>query len=333
MCFKSKNVKKILGIGNALVDVLVNLPNDDLLHTFRLPKGSMQHIDEATANHLWEKLQPFGLQVVAGGSAANTVAGTARLGMPSTFIGKAGNDEPGRQFAADQAANGITSVLLRSATSTGCCTVHITPDAERTMATYLGAAIELTAGDLTPKMFEGHDYFHIEGYLVQNHDLVRRAVELAKEKGLIISLDLASYNVVEHNLEFLQDILKNYVDIVFANEAEAEVFTAGLAPRQALDELARYCQIAVVKVGCDGSLVQSGDNFYTIAPYPTKAVDATGAGDIYAAGFLYGHACGWSLDRCGDLGSYISDKVVGVTGPKLNESHWAAIQLRITGEG
>jgi len=329
ICFLiAKKVKRILGIGNALVDVLVNLPNDNLLNEFNLPKGSMQHVDEATANRLWDKIQALGVQVVAGGSAANTITGIAQLGLPCKFIGKTGSDDLGRRFADDQTANGIQSLLLKSNTATGRCTVSITPDAERTMATYLGAAIELVPEDLDEKMFDGYDYFHIEGYLVQNHGLVRRAVELAKAKRQIISLDLASYNVVEQNLEFLRDILRNYVDIVFANEAEAESFT-GAQPQEALHELNKYCPIAVVKLGRNGSLVKSGDNNYVINPYPTKAIDATGAGDLYASGFLYAHASGMPLEKCGDIGSYVSDKIVGVIGSKLPKPAWEDINRHI----
>jgi sugar/nucleoside kinase (ribokinase family) len=284
----------------------------------------MQHVDEATADCLWGKIQALGVQVVAGGSAANTIAGIARLGLACQFIGKTGDDDLGRRFADNQAKDGIQSLLLKSKTATGRCTVSITPDAERTMATYLGAAIELAPDDLNEDMFTGYDYFHIEGYLVQNHDLVRRSVELAKAKQQIISLDLASYNVVEGNLDFLRDILRNYVDIVFANEAEALAFT-GVEPLAALHELGNYCPIAVVKLGSNGSLVKSGNEFYTINPYETKAVDATGAGDIYASGFLYAHAMGMPLDKCGDIGSYISDKVVGVIGPKLPDTIWEDI--------
>lgn len=321
-------MKRILGIGNALVDVLVNLPDDSLLGEFNLPKGSMQHVDEATANYLWNKIQSIGVQVVAGGSAANTMAGIAQLGLACKFIGKTGDDDLGHRFADDQTANSIQSLLLKSKTATGRCTVSITPDAERTMATYLGAAIELVPEDLDEQMFDGYDYCHIEGYLVQNHALVRRSVELAKAKQQIISLDLASYNVVEDNLEFLRDILRNYVDIVFANEAEALAFT-GCQPQEALHELGKYCSIAVVKLGRNGSLVKSGNDIYTILPYPTKAIDATGAGDLYAAGFLYAHATGLPLDRCGDIGSYVSDKVVGVIGPKLPEAVWEDIRKHI----
>ncbi|MDR3180917.1 MAG: adenosine kinase [Prevotellaceae bacterium] len=322
-------MKNILGIGNALVDILVTLTGDSILQEFNLPKGSMQHVNEATANRLWGKLHTLGgVQHVAGGSAANTMAGAAQLGLHCTFIGKTGNDEPGQFFARDQAAHGITSTLLHSATSTGRCTVFISPDAERTMATYLGAAIELSPGDLNEKMFEGHDYFYIEGYLVQNHDLVRRAMELAKAQQLIIALDMASYNVVEQNRDFLHDMLRQYVHIVFANEAEAEAFT-GKKPHEALGELSKLSDIAVVKTGGDGSLVQSGDTVHAVKSCPANVIDTTGAGDLYAAGFLYGHAAGLPLDQCGAIGSLTAAKVVEVIGPKVSSDGWAVVKQHL----
>ena len=322
-------MKNILGIGNALVDILATLTGDSILQEFNLPKGSMQHVDESTANRLWERLHTFGgVQQVAGGSAANTMAGAAQLGLHCTFIGKTGNDEPGLFFADDQAAHGITSRLLHSATSTGRCTVFISPDAERTMATYLGAAIELSPGDLDEKMFKGHHYFYIEGYLVQNHDLVRRAMELAKAQQLIIALDLASYNVVEENRDFLHDMLRQYVDIVFANEAEAEAFT-GKEPHEAIGEFSRLCDIAVVKTGGEGSLVQRGHTIHAIKPHATNVIDTTGAGDLYAAGFLYGHAAGLPLNQCGDIGSITASKVVEVIGPKVSSAGWTDIKQHL----
>ena len=133
------------------------------------------------------------------------------------------------------------------------------PNAERTFAVYLGSAIELGPDDLKPEYFQGYDYFHIEGYLVQNQFLLRRAVELAKAAGAIISIDMASYNVVESNLSFLHDIIENYVDIVFANESEARAYTKK-EPREALDEIAQSCKIAVVKLGPDGSMVKSDNH-------------------------------------------------------------------------
>jgi sugar/nucleoside kinase (ribokinase family) len=321
-------MKNILGIGNALVDILATLTNDSILQEFGLPKGSMQHVDEATANRLWERLHTQGVQHVAGGSAANTMAGAAQLGMHCTFIGKTGDDELGQLFARDQAAHGITSVLLHSTTSTGRCTVFISPDAERTMATYLGAAIELSPDDLNEEMFKGHHYFYIEGYLVQNHDLVRRAMALAKAQRLTIVLDMASYNVVEQNRDFLHDMLRQYVDIVFANEAEAEVFT-GKKPAEAVHELSKLSNIAVVKTGPEGSLVQSGNTVHPVKPHPANAIDTTGAGDLYAAGFLYGHATGLPLAQCGAIGSLTAAKVVEVIGPKVSHSGWTAIKQQL----
>ena len=283
-------MKSILGMGNALTDILAVLPDDSLLRQFHLPKGSMQHVDMATGDRIWNTLKNIGVQYVAGGSSANTITCTAIFGMKSGFIGKVGDDELGHLYKSDQEQYGIKSYLLKGTKSSGRAMVFITaPNAERTFAVYLGAALELVTEDLKPEFFEGYDYFHIEGYLVQDQNLIRRAVELAKAAGCIISLDMASYNVVESNEAFLHDIVDNYVDIVFANESEAKAFTR-MEPREALDELARHCSIAVVKIGKDGSMLKSGDEYHFIEAWPADTIDATGAGDTYAAGFLYAHS-------------------------------------------
>ena len=300
----------ILGIGNALTDILAILPDNTLLQELALPKGSMQHVDRETGNRIWEKLKPLGADLVAGGSAANTINGAVSFGMESGFIGKVGDDDLGSLFKSNQEKDGIRSILLKGDNPTGRAMVLITPpNAERTFAVYLGAALELVPDDLHPEWFEGWDYFHIEGYLVQNQATVRRAIELAKAAGCRISIDLASYNVVEANLEFLHEIVEEYVDIVFANETEAEAFT-GLPPREALDSIARICDTAVVKIGKDGSMVRRGEELHFIKARPAAAIDATGAGDLYAAGFLYAHSIGMPLKTCGDIGSAIAAKVV-----------------------
>ena len=163
----------------------------------------------------------------------------------------------------------------------------VSPDSERTFATFLGAAVEISASDLKLEDFQGYDYFHIEGYLVQNYDLIETAVKLAKEAGCKVTIDMASYNVVEDNLEFLTRIVKEYVDIVFANEEEAKAFT-GKEPREALDAIAEMTDIAVVKIGSKGSMVKRGDKVYTAGVIKANSIDTTGAGDLYAAGFIYG---------------------------------------------
>ena len=320
--FKTFRMKSILGMGNALTDILAVLQDDSLLRQFHLPKGSMQHVDKMTGDKIWQTLRQMGVQYVAGGSAANTITGTAIFGMKSGFIGKIGDDELGHLYKSDQEQYGIRSTLLKGANPSGRAMVFITaPNAERTFAVYLGAALELVPEDLKPEFFEGYDYFHLEGYLVQNQNLIRRAVELAKEAGCIISLDMASYNVVESNEAFLHDIVDHYVDIVFANESEAKSFTR-LDPRDALDELARHCSIAVVKVGKDGSMVKSGDEYHYIEAWPAHTIDATGAGDTYAAGFLYAHSLGMPLKVCGEIGSIIAAKVVEVIGTKIDIPRW-----------
>ena len=312
-------MKSILGIGNALTDILAVLPDDSLLNTFHLPKGSMQHVDMETGDGIWAALKPLGVKYVAGGSAANTITCTAILGMPSGFIGKIGDDELGELFKSDQEQYGVRTRLLKSPRSSGRSMVFVSGgNAERTFAVYLGAALDLVPEDLRPEWFEGYDYFHIEGYLVQNQGLVRRAVEYARRAGCIISIDMASYNVVESNQTFLHDIVEKYVDIVFANETEARSFTKISDPRAALDEIAKMCSIAVVKVGKDGSWVKAGDECHFIEAWPAD----TSAGDTYAAGFLYAHSLGLPLKVCGEAGSIIAAKVVEVIGTKIDIPRW-----------
>ncbi len=323
-------MKSILGIGNALTDILAVLPDDTLLDTYHLPKGSMQHVDMETGDKIWAALRPLGVKYVAGGSAANTITCTSILGMPSAFIGKIGDDELGLLFKSDQEQYGVKTQLLKSEHSSGRSMVFVSGgNAERTFAVYLGAALDLVPEDLKPEWFEGYDYFHIEGYLVQNQALARRAIEYAHAAGCIISLDMASYNVVESNLAFLHDVIEKYVDIVFANETESKSFTKLSSPRAALDEIAGLCDIAVVKVGKDGSWIKSGDTVHLIPAWPADTVDATGAGDTYAAGFLYAHSLGRSLKECGEVGSIIAAKVVEIVGTKIDIPRWKSAKEEI----
>jgi sugar/nucleoside kinase (ribokinase family) len=164
---------------------------------------------------------------------------------------------------------------------------------------------------------------------VQNQDVVRTALKMAREAGCIISMDLASYNVVESNEAFLHDVVEKYVDIVFANETESRAFTHHSDPRKALDYLARVCPVAIVKVGKAGSWVKSGDDAFFIGSWPGEAIDATGAGDTYAAGFLYAHSLGMPLEVCGKVGSIIAAKVVEVIGSKIDIPRWKVAKEEI----
>ena len=322
-------MKSILGIGNALTDILAVFPDETMLREYHLPPGSMQHVDLETGDRIWDKLKEVGVKYVPGGSAANTITCTSIFGMPSGFIGKIGNDELGHLYRSSLEQSGVKTTLLTGTKGSGRAMCFITgANAERTFADYMGAALELVPEDLKPEFFEGYDYFHIEGYLVQNQDLIRKAVQMAKAAGCIISIDMASYNVVESNEAFFHNLVEKYIDIVFANESEARAYTKK-EPREALDELAEQCRIAIVKVGKDGSMVKAGDEYHFIDPWPAATIDATGAGDTYAAGFLYAHSLGMPLKVCGEVGSIIAAKVVEVIGTKIDIPRWKAAKEEI----
>lgn len=321
-------MKKILGMGNALTDILLRIENDEVLAKLNLPKGSMQLVDGGKSKEITTLLSEISPKMATGGSASNTINGITRLGAAAGFVGKIGKDEVGEFFRNDMLNNGVVPHLLYSETPSGQCTVLVSSDGERTLCTFLGAACELDAKDLTPEMFVGFDIFHIEGYLVQNHELIRTAVKMAKEAGLQVSVDLASYNVVEENLNFLNEIIRDYIDIVFANEEEARAFT-GKEPEQALIHIADHCDIAVVKIGKEGSFIKSGSESVLVKPRLANCIDTTGAGDLYAAGFLYGLANGYSLDICGKIGSLVSGNVVEVLGAKMTDEVWKQIHTDI----
>ncbi|MFH1873981.1 MAG: adenosine kinase [Pseudomonadota bacterium] len=321
-------MSRVLGIGNALVDVLVQLEHDELLYRFSLPKGSMQLVAEDFVENILRHTATFTRYQFSGGSAANAIHGLANLGIETGFLGKVCADEFGDFFHQDLKLNKIEPKLFKGKARSGVAMTLITPDTERTFATHLGAAMELCAEDLTNELFANYSYFHIEGYLVQNHSLIKTAASLAKQNGLTVSLDLASYNIVEENLEFLQALVKEHIDIVFANEAEAKAFT-GQDEEAALDTLAKLCDIAVVKIGKNGSLIKQGCQKYKVEIIPANCVDTTGAGDLYAAGFLYGLICKKPLSECGRIGSILSGKVIETIGAKMDKQTWTTIKKMI----
>lgn len=321
-------MKKILGIGNALVDILVQLPNDEPLHKLELPKGSMQLIDQSTMQRISDATSLLEKHVATGGSASNTSVALARLGCNVGFIGKVGHDELGSFYSDDLTNNNVTPHLLKSDLPSGRCNVLISNDSERTMATYLGAAVTLNADDLNIKTFRQYDILHIEGYLVQNYDLITRAGQLAKEAGLMVSIDLASYNIVAENIDFLQNFVTKYVDIVFANEEEATAFTK-LPAEQAVHAIAQQASLAIVKVGAKGSYIKQGDTLLHIPAEKVKPIDTTGAGDVYAAGFLYGYANNLPLNRCAEIGTLCAAQVIEEIGAKITPERWQKIHDKL----
>ena len=322
-------MRKILGIGSALVDILTQTPNEQILQELNLPKGSMTYVDAQTSVAIGEKLAHLGSQMASGGSAANTMSGLAQLGVEAGFLSKVGRDDIGRFFEKQMTETHVKPLMLKSDTPSGRVQAIVTPDGERTFATCLGAAAEMCADDIKPELFEGWDIFYVEGYLVANPMMLRKAVETAKAQGMTIAIDMASYNVVEENRDFLLELINNYVDIVFANEKEAFALT-GMEPEAALHYIAERCDIAVVKVGAKGAWVQHGDQIVFIPPMDAQVIDTTGAGDMWAAGFLAGLIKDETLLRCGTIGTLLASNIIEVVGAKMDDARWEKIHKAIS---
>jgi len=321
-------MKSVLGIGNALVDIITKLENENLLNSFGLPKGSMTLVDMDTANFIQAETSGMTRQKASGGSAANAIHGLAHLGVPVGFIGKVGEDDLGRFFRKDMKVNKINPILFKSIRETGKALAMITPDSERTFATFLGAAVELSPEDLTSEVFAGYDYFFIEGYLVQNHAMLEKAVRLAKNNNLKVCLDLASYNVVDANRDFFLKIMMEYVDIVFANEEEIKSLT-GKIPEEAILEAGAFVSTVVVKLGSEGSMILENGKLHRVGVRPSNPVDTTGAGDLYASGFIYGLIMEQDLETCGKIGALLAGRVIEGIGAKMDEASWEKLRREI----
>lgn len=319
---------RVIGLGNALTDILAILNSDECIQEMGLLKGGMQLIDEDKLLKIMAMFEDFDTFMASGGSTANTLSGLTRMGIEAGFIGKIGHDSYGRFYREALQKNGIQTHLIEGDIASGCAMTLITPDGERTFGTYLGAAATLTAEELSSRMFEGYDLLQIEGYLVQDPHLIRRAVQLAKDAGLKISLDMASYNVIRENHDFFQELIREYIDIAFANEEEAYAYT-GRNAKEAVAILARECDIAVVKCGSHGSIIQQGDYYTEVAATKTKCIDSTGAGDLYAAGFLYALSMNLPLEIAGEIGSILSGNVIEVIGTNMDDARWDEIKLKV----
>jgi sugar/nucleoside kinase (ribokinase family) len=321
-------MKRILGIGNSLVDIMTLIEGDYILQEFNLPKGSMQLVDREKSEGVKAATEIFPRTWASGGSAANTIHGLAMLGADTGFIGSIGRDGTGDFFENDMKKAGVNTFLIRRDSVTGTAVSLITYDSERTFATHLGAAIELNADDLNPMLFEGYNILYLEGYLINNFQLIETACKIAMENKMLVALDMASFNVVEESRDDFNKIIKKYVDILFANEQEARAFT-GLEPEKALPLLSEMCEIVILKSGADGSWVKRGEEIIKISAFPVKCVDTTGAGDLYAAGFLYGFALDLNLETCGILGSLMAGKVIEIVGARMNNEKFTEIKEEI----
>ena len=321
-------MSRIIGMGNALVDVLTILKSDRTLKEFDLPKGSMQLVSKEFSNRLLASTLGLQRKQSSGGSAANTIHGLANLGMETGFVGKIGKDNLGRFFEKDLKENNIAPIMFHDLEETGRSIALVSKDTERTMATYLGAAGDLHEEDVDSDLFKGYEYFHLEGYLVQSQALIKKAVRVAKAHGLTVSIDMATYNIVSENREFLDKMIREYVDILMANESEAEALTRKNGD-QALEAMGDMADVAVLKMGKEGSMLKRGSEECRIGIEKVKSIDTTGAGDLYAAGFLYGYCNGQSLETSGRIASILGGHITEVIGAKMNEEKWEVVKEKV----
>ncbi len=326
--FEASNSRLIVGIGSVLVDILVPV-SDAFVGRSGVPKGGMVYFDADTIQQVLQRADGKA-QVVPGGAACNTILGVASLGGKTRFLGKRGQDEFGHLFENDLNRHRVDPFLIQAPTPTGRVLSLITPDSQRTMLTYLGASAEMTPAEIPDNVFEGAAVALIEGYLVYNRDLFLHALQQARAAGAKIVLDLASFTVVEENRDLLTAVVEEYVDILIANEDEATIFTGCRDETAALAVLAELAELAVLKLGARGSMVAAGGRVYPIEPMQADdVVDTTGAGDLWAAGFLYGLVQGMPLEQCGKLASACGYEVCRVLGASIPETAWQRIRCEI----
>jgi sugar/nucleoside kinase (ribokinase family) len=320
-----KDRKIIVGVGSALIDILAH-EEEHFLNRTGAVKGGMTYVSKEFIEKTLS-LSSKPPHLVPGGSACNTVVGVGKLGGAARFIGQCGKGKMGQFFEDDLRRQNVEPSLLRSDSPTGRVLSIITPDAQRSMFTYLGASAETRPQDITHSFFSDAAIVHIEGYLLFNPDLILKVLETARQSGAKISLDLASFNVVQESHELVEHIVASFVDILIANEDEACAYTGYKDEARAIKALSEKAEIAVLKVGERGSFIARDNQIVPIQPETGAAViDTTGAGDLWAAGFLYGLVNGYALELCGKLGSTCGYEVCQVIGANIPEAGWERIR-------
>ncbi len=315
-------VYDVLGIGNAIMDVIAPV-SDDFLKTNQVEKGSMTLIEEPRAVELHGKLsEAADPQEIAGGSAANTLVGIAKLGVRSAYVGKVANDDVGDRFATGMRDAGVdfNSTPLKDELATARCLIAVTPDGERSMSTFLGASTLLGTADIIRDQIKSAAIVYMEGYLFDKDDAKAafvKAAEIAQATGNKVSLTLSDLFCVERHRESFKHLIDHHVDILFANETELLALYPGLSFDEALSALGKAGKIACVTRSEKGSVILAGGETHVIPVVPVeKVIDTTGAGDQYAAGVLAGHVMGMSWADAGYLGSQCAAEVISHYGAR-----------------
>lgn len=326
------NSGKILGFGSPILDLLVQVDDAFLAKNVAGEKGGMGMLEADAQKKLIGAFPPGKVKKAIGGSAFNTISALTALGMRTAFLGKVGKDADGDYYRKAYAAAGgdISRFRENPAAPTATCVSLVTPDSERTMRTHLGASSTLTPDEITAADFAGISHFHAEGYMLFLPGVLEKAMRLAKENGCTISFDLASFEVVRIFRAEIETLLKQYVDIIFANEDEAREFCGaeGFTPEKAAERLLGYCPVVAVKLGGKGALLRNGAEVSRTQAKTVRALDTTGAGDLWQAGFLYGWLNGAGLAKAGEMGSVLGAAIVQVLGAELPPEQWKDIQAQ-----
>jgi sugar/nucleoside kinase (ribokinase family) len=309
----------VVGIGNALVDVIAHAA-DTFLDEHAMTKGSMDLVDTERAVHLYEAL---GSAVeMSGGSAANTMCGVASFGGRAAYIGKVTDDDLGLVFGHDLLAVGVQFRHgdKRNDVPTGRCIIVVTPDAERTMNTFLGASSLLSVDDVDDDAIAAGKLLYMEGYLFDRDEAkaaFRHAAAVSHDSGGMVSLTLSDSFCVDRHRDDFRALVSDEVDLLFGNEAELISLYETETFDEAVGELRRHCEFAAITTGANGSLIITSDDVIEVRAHPVRrVVDTTGAGDLYAAGFMHGVTSGLPLPECGRLGSIAASEVISHVGPR-----------------
>ena len=304
--------------------------SDEQLKAITPEKGGWMPIDFPALMTILDKSKGAA-KLVAGGSGANVIKALSQLGKRCALIGKVGCDEKGKYYRNRIDELGITSYLEEGPLHTGQAVCFITPDGERTFRTYLGASHSLSDLTLDEELFKSTRHFHVEGYQLVDRDLAIRALKLAREAGATISMDLANVEIVRRNKTFINGILDKYIDVLFCNEREAKILT-GLSACEAVDRLSNLCDVVVVTMSERGSWARKGNEKVFMEALSVNSIDTTGAGDLYAAGFLNAYLDGKPLKQCAFEGSFIAAQVVKRLGAELPPEIWEEIRADLAEE-
>ena len=315
----------IFGVGNSIVDVLVRVDNK-LLAELGMPKGVMTLVDEARSKVILQKVELMQRSIMPGGSCCNTMIGITSLGGRAIYTGIVGKDSFGELFEDKLKSFGVRSNIVKAKGMTGSSVIMVSPDSERTMNTHLGVCDQLVKEHVVERDLLKSEILHTTAYFFDTcPETCLHVLKLAKQNGIKVSFDVSDPFLVRANSELKK--IAEYADIVFLNRDEARLFQ-GVNVRHTLHEIGKHAKTVVVKVGADGSYVCHKKRYYKIPAFRVEAVDTTGAGDMYAAGFLFGLTQGYKVHEAGHIGSFAASKVVEVMGARLDYSLKSEVEER-----